>query len=433
MMKRIGIFLLALMVVLALGTSVCAAALEENGETGVAGDWIEKDTERAMGTSVNIKKEILSFNANNSTVHAPVVTYTYTVTPATKSDGSSVAPGEDLDLTVLDETGDHAAGSAVTVPVKAGITEGLVVNQGAAGTASSAAGTLEFNNATTWNSSADGNGNGVNSYNITLNFHDVNFSKPGVYRYKIAETLSAEYDEVAMEDGGSKDRYLDVYVDGNSSIYGYVCMDANTSITPTNTSSKTNGFVSASDGADKYYTYDLTLDKDVVNDAFGETHPFPFTVTFSNPEAYTSTFTVVETASSGSTGFGPTAASAPTWTGTAYVKEGSTVTYTGIPAGVDVSVYETNDMVGVTYHALSKLNDAEKAEDASLAPSSTSTPVIIDSTKIAQNDKQALQIVNSLLLISPTGVVLRIAPYVMILVAGIVLLLISRRRKAAED
>jgi hypothetical protein len=429
-LKKLGAIALVLMLMMSLSVNAFAADFTD----GVAGAWTEADKEKVQDKSINIKKEIISYNATSASVFAPAFSYTYTVTPATVSN-----------YTVTDENKDHTSGAAVTAPVNPGITTGLTVNGGTAGTEASAVGTLAFTNTTALTTSSAG---GSNLYNITLSFANVRFSQPGVYRYQIAETLAdgKTYDGVAIEDGGTNTVYLDVYVDGAGKIYGYVCMAANSSVTPSTT--KTNGFVGSGAGADKYYTYDLTLSKDVVNDNYAETnHAFPYTVIFNNSESYSTTFTITETAANGSTGISPTAASAPTWSGVAKVKEGANITYTGIPAGVDVDVYETNDMTGVTYTVATSVNSGTAVTDngviAGTAPTSAvaqttkqayeSTKATVNTPKIATvSAAQTLAITNTLVLISPTGVAMRIAPYALMLIGGLVLLVISRRRKAEE-
>lgn len=470
--KKICAIVLALVMVLAMGTTAFAAGtdLEENGEAGVADDWDAADTERTVAASVNIKKQIIAYNPNgddtSTTVYAPVFTYTYTVTPATNSDGTAAAnPGDDLDMNITDETGDHANNTAVTVPVKAGITTGLVVTgadaagtavAGSAGTATSASATLVFDNTSTWVTAAAGH---TNEYDINLNFSGVTFSKPGVYRYKIAETINqTSYAVVAMQDGGTNELWLDVYVNGSGTIYGYVCMSASATVTPA-TTTKLNGFVSGTaDGSDKYYTYDLVLSKDVVGDNYAASNTaFPYTVFFNNNESYTSTFKISQTVGTGSTGLDSSAStltltsSAVALSGVASVKDGNTntgttvgdITLAGIPAGMDVDVYETNIATGVTYSASTVVTGGTAAVDSPViwgtVPASAvaqtdkaafeSTKATVDTTAITTTAAQSVAITNTLLEISPTGYVVRIAPYALMLGAGVALLLITRRRR----
>ena len=466
MFKRIGVLIMALVLVLTVTAAAfaddpaeepatsSAAELKENGEAGVAGDWDTADTIRDQAENVNIKKEIKVYNPEGTDVHAPVITYTYTVTPATGTD-----------LTVTDEARDHDPERQVTAPVRAGLTTGLVVTgtaAGAAGNGTQAVGTLVFTNETTWETAAAGK---INEYDINLDFSGVPFTKPGVYRYHIAETVDPSYDAAAMEDGKFDDLWLDVYVDGELNVYGYVCMNKEESVTET-TQSKINGFVDASDdggtanddGADKYYTYDLDLSKLVENDSYAEENiAFPFTVVFTNPDGYSATFMIDQTTGTGSTGLNDSAATLsgndPTdWSGVALVKEGGKITLTGIPAGVDVEVYETNIVTGVTYAVTTKVTDItdDVVDDSVVSTDTTptaavtqgtsktndyeSTAVHVDTPKIAKVEKkQEVEITNKLVLISPTGVVVRIAPYVLILAAGIALLVIGFRRKAAKE
>ena len=449
---KIGALVLALVMVLAMSSTAFATGEDLTG--GEFGGFTSPDSPVVKERSINIVKDIVVYNPNGddstTTVHSPVITYTYTVSPASVSS-----------LTVTDDTSDHSTGLAVQVPVNAGLTTGLVVTganaagtavAGSAGDASSASATLVFDNTSTWVTDDAGH---TNSFDINLSFAGVSFTQPGVYRYQIVETTSSDLDDVAMVAGSSKTRYLDVYVAGNDSdsdgkldIYGYVCMETNASVTTGTT--KTNGFVAGSNGADSYYTYDLVVSKDVVNDTYGEAAiAFPYTIIFSNPENYTSTFTIGESAASGSTGISPAAASAPTWSGVARVKDGANITYTGIPAGVHVTIYETNIATGVTYSAQTNINgsSAGTADNPVVSGSlpatavaqtskgaAESTAYTVDTTAMTTTTEQTFEIVNTLQLISPTGVVLRIAPYALMLGAGIVLLLITRRRKedAAE-
>ena len=457
-LRTIGALLLVVVMLMALTTSAFAAGEDlGNGDgntLGVAGEFTDFDSanpdstgdssKKPLTKSVNIKKDLLSFNANGTMVFAPEFTYTYTVSPAVVTD-----------LTVTDAAAKHASGVAATVPVKAGITTGLVVTgtgAGEAGSATSAVGTLVFTNASTLTSSADGKGNGVNTYDINLDFSGVTFPQTGVYRYKIEETLAGDktYDGIDVKDGGANVLYLDVYVDGVSAIYGYVCMSENDSVDPT-TTTKTNGFVSDGEGAgaDSYYTYDLTISKTVVNDNYAKANiAFPFTVIFNNPENFATNYKITETAT-GSTGIVP-AAGTPTWSGVALVKDGAPITYTGIPAGVDVDVYETNIVTGVIYCVDTTVNNGAAVQDASVIWGTTipttavaqttrqtfeSTKATVNTDKTAAVDAtQTLAITNTLVTISPTGITLRVAPYALMLCVGLLLLVYSRKRKAkAED
>ncbi len=205
---------------------------------------------------------------------------------------------------------------------------------------------------------------------------------------------------------------------------------------------KTEGFVANNDEqdaltTDKYYTYNLTVSKTLVNDTGMNSHQFPFGI------AFTGTETGVLPIISG------TAETKPTWSAkgamssfdttvdegaTLKIANGKSVTITGIPVGTAVSIVEKNDVTGTTY-AVTTAGADENITTAELVASGSSTTGTIDvaaQTAGSEADK-TVAVTNTLALISPTGVVLRVAPYILMLAGGIVLLALSRKRKSREE
>lgn len=461
----------------------------EDLTNGVNGDTeFTQDKSTAQDKAVNIQKELTVFNPDEAFVYGPAFTYTYTVTPGTA--GTSIT----------DATSQHASGLATSTTTIAGVTTGVTVNSGTAGTAANASGTLAWTNADILDAATAG---AANKKNIVIDFTNVVFSQPGVYRYVITETpaaADASYSAAGITEGsGSRVRYLDVYVmrsstfdtshDGTAGheyvagdwmIYGYVCFYNNTAIDAADLSTtpiKTTGFVAGtSDGstavtADQYHTYNLTVGKTLVGDATMNSHKFPFDATWANPSGSASgTFQyIVETTGTAQvtkadvaattsingtdvaahmTVGGANAVYTADKDGTPSIANGASVKYIGIPQAAYATVTETNDVTGTTYTTTATETIGAGSATA-VVFDSTSTAVLSTDSKTATTDQgdtavyaesstvtadsnYAVQFTNTLAVISPTGVVVRIAPFALMLAAGIVLFILMRRRRNDE-
>lgn len=467
-LQRTGTLLLALALVLAVSAAFAGQSLTD----GEVGGFTQADTPNVNDKVVSIRKEITAFNPDEALIYGPAITYTYTVTPGTE-------------VSITDDTSDHASGTAATAATLPGITTGVKVNGGTAGTASSASGTLEWTNADILDAAAAG---AANCKEFTLDFSDVVFTQPGVYRYLITEAASAYTTSGVTETTGTHTRCLDVYVmrsedyddaeitDADWRIYGYVCVIESEDITPdgdtpTAGAVKTNGFVAATnDGtavkADEYHTFNLTIGKTLVGDDVMNSHKFPFDAAWTAGGA-TGTFqfaveesdaAVTKTAQAAATSVGGTSVAANSLykvggasavgtadkDGSPSIASGGTVKYIGIPTGTIAAVTETNDVTGTTYTTTVEADGtaaaftggtADLSSDSKTASLADGMTAVYEQAAAPDADTNAeIQFTNTLSIISPTGYVVRFAPYALMLAGGIALLLVAKKhRKHTEE
>ena len=452
-MKRIGTIILTVAMIMSFGASAFAS-------TGEQGAFTVPDSPVSQAKILELQKEIKAYNFDEKEIGAPTISFSYTVAPAEVKEGTVVTDAASM----------HESGSSVTVPVKKGLGNPSVISNVA------------------WNAEEDklaAAKDGASNYkNIKIDFSSVVFEGAGIYRYIISEALTeGTYKDSAVTEGnGLHTRYIDVYVrpavegfdKGETAvewdIYGYTCFYNNASITEDDkniVAVKTTGFVSGNDGenaisADSYYTFNVTLSKTVVNDGYGAANTeFPFTVLFTN-DAVTKNVNIegkIENAAV--TGWvDPAAGILSETNGVVNIKNGGQIKYIGIPNGTAVEAYETNIATGVTYQVTTEMTTSEVTtiEDASVswgeapkaaiaqagqmvemewvkanAYESTKATFSTEANKADDND-YSIAITNTLITISPTGVTLRVAPYIVMLAAGMFLVIFSRRRKAAcED
>ena len=451
-MKKIGGILLAIMMIAMVGT-VFATNADMGGENGRIGEFSAPDTPTTQTDTVIIKKEITAYNPESVTVNAPTITYQYTIGAATVASGTTVKDNASMHNQI------NGANVNVTVAVKAGVGNPTITG--------TSAGDLAITPANQLTASQYGT---ANRFDLTVDFSSINWdtvgSGAGVYRYVITETTTTATKNAAgiAEGTTPKTLYLDVYVNGSGDIYGYVLFTNNVSIdgstseeTAASTAGKVEGFVddpantiygpSNSSNADKYYTFNLTLTKDVVNDAYAESthHKFPFHVSLDNPTVIAAVLPIMTvdtnaTQSNLSAGVIGTGTNKTVWE--PKIADGATIKYVGIPCGTTITIYETNDVTGVSYTSESTNADTNANSKAINNNENSNTATIscnADALTAASGNHTAefnkvVTFTNTLLQISPTGYVSRFAPYALILVGGIALLVIAmKKRKHTEE
>lgn len=189
--KKLGAFILALVMIFALSATAFAA--------DTTGDVYQDDSKTAVsGTNIPLTKSIVFFNENGSNVYEPDITYTYAVTPVTVNAGATVTDDGEYNLPTNDP---------VTVRVNNGVANGVTGV------------TLSFSPANAPVAALSTGTEVEKSGNLTVDLSK--FPHAGIYRYLVTETQDpADVTEKGLEardttTAGNKydnTRYLDVYI-----------------------------------------------------------------------------------------------------------------------------------------------------------------------------------------------------------------------------
>lgn len=426
-MKKLVSLILAIMMIAMVGAAFATSV--ESTTTWNSYNGIDNSA-----NTIRIAKEIIFVNAENTNVREPNITYTYTI--ATTTPGTAKIKG--LDMT--------AHSTELTSQVKAGP---LTAVEGATTATTSTVSFVDTNTKI----AATANGTSDRKY-ANFTFTPATFGAAGIYRYLITESQTPTKASIGVTEAATyvNTRYLDVYVKWNSDhsaleIYGYVLFEGSATDSieydkNTDLAKKSHGFVNKSTTAgtqedvDVYTTENLLISKTTTGSMADKNHNFPVTITFTKATGLSDSikldFAVANSGTLTKTGDDTNSVGYVTMdaalSGT--VKDTSTITITGVPYGSTVTMTETNNTFdSYRVKAGTTSDTADLLTEATVAASATSGAT----TSQTLNAQKSIYITNTLDAISPTGYVSRFAPYALILVAGIALLIVAKKRKPAKD
>lgn len=374
-------------------------------------------------TQLTVPKGVTFINADAVTSYGPGITFTYTVAPATVTEGA---------MTVTD-----ADGNSTTV--HAGPASGLTL----------ASASLAFPASETFTTSAAGT---EATKNIVLNVDLTKFSRAGVYRYVLTDTTTtaALYAAgITRDDNYDTTRFIDVFVrrnaQGNMEVYGYALKVNNSSTdgTATPPTAKDPGYVAASpaeDGAtvdtDRYETYNVTLTKTVSGTLGDFEHEFPFAITVANDgKNYYAAKGDINAAK---------AATADALTSkSTTLKHTEVYTLAGLSPHATVAYQETNDTADLyavtasgSSSALTVTDDGNKhysvAAGAVSDYDTENSASTVDALGATTN-YSAVTYTNTLDEVSPTGFVQHFGMILMIMTAAIMLLFTGMKTTEDEE
>lgn len=432
-MKKILALVLALLVALSM-----TAAFAADGDKTITPTNIDNpETVVATSNTFDLTKKIALFNTDSEQIYEPNVKYTYAV--------ANVNPNS---ASVTDDEGNRAVVKTgmggVTISydaTKSGGSDGIYFGQtdakfetNAEGVVSTATKFQSRTAAVTVDTSVFVNGDGQ--------------KQPGIYRYSITETMTDSTSGVIHN--VNEPLYMDVYVRFNEAgtdleVYGIVLFRD----TEESTSEKVTGFDDTSDEnglVDEYHTYNMTITKTVSGSLGDKNNNFPFQADLSGTNGNAELWYVANmdgntgSATKATLSGGAATIGSATTSGTVALQNNDTLVINGIPVGTSVKVTEYNntaDKYTATLPTVTAGNSDDVAiNDGELTAGDTADTTVamtVVGTEAGSYENTAVTFNNELSEVSPTGVVLRFAPYIAMLAGGVLLLVLARKRRSHKD
>ncbi|MCH5190576.1 MAG: QVPTGV class sortase B protein-sorting domain-containing protein [Oscillospiraceae bacterium] len=262
---------------------------------------------------------------------------------------------------------------------------------------------------------------------IEVDFSAVEFTEPGVYRYAITESAPEAGLPAGVTLADPATKYIDVYVEraddavDTLTIQGVFLINSNDTIKANgSTGSDAGQFAKGSGFENLYGTYDLTIGKNVSGNQASRNKYFQVTVTIiggANTDSYdvvvnseyeTNPETISVNAGAGAAVF--------------WLKHGETITVQGLPSGAQYMVSENPDGYTATYGV------TVDGESAVAAGTSGSTYINNDGL----NGNTVVTFDNNRAGTVPTGILLTVAPFAVLMLVGIVgaALIIKKKSKS---
>lgn len=266
-----------------------------------------------------------------------------------------------------------------------------------------------------------GDGEATTTKAVAVDFSNVTFPNVGIYRYEITATQTSDAD-ITMDSDNT--RTLDVYVTnkdgGGLEISHFVLMEDAVKLLQTGeyetSVAKSTGFTNS------YTTYDLSLDKVVAGTMGDKTKEFDFTINFTDG-------TRGETMKYGDTTITFNDGGTASVTGIKLADSTAVATITGIPSEVQYTVVE-NIAKTEGYTTTATVQKGAGTDTTANVTVADTTQTVARQT-MGKNDN-AVVVTNTKNAVNPTGIILNVAPYalmVVIALAGVVVFL----RKRVED